>query len=448
MSFLKKSFFVLVFLLFFAALKAQAVSKSVFVTIDNPDGPLVEARVTFFIPFNLTPIDLRENMTWNATARELVINLGGFKEKESKTAVFTLDGPAGRYLLNGKVVGRWPATDLRPEENFEETIENFAVILGPESGSALSRILDNLRSTPELTKLSENITKPVSAVLGAVGIGAVFQSAVSASATFAAGLSKFFTYLALGFLRLRRRKPWGRVYNYLTGKPIEGASVKILDSKFKKIKDSQITDAEGRFGFLVPPGEYYIKISKRGFVEKETPVFKVIGPAQILNLEISLESLQTGLKAQAYRILKIFRFLLNALNRLSPWIIAIGTILSVYTVIITPSVLNYVVLGVYGVLIILKIIFRETFFKSFGWVLDRSDEKPLALAVVRIFDANKNWLLGTRVTDHDGRFNFLIGPGDYYVTATKEGYKPLQSQSTHFTKHGLISYDIKLERQS
>lgn len=425
----------------------ESESRTVSVTIANPDGPLVNSQVTFYIPFGLAPVNLSENMTWNESSRELLINLGGFEALESKIVTITLDGPAGRYLVNGKVTGRWPATQNLPEEAFEELIDNFPVTLGSVSAPTVGDFFRDLRSIPELVQFSENVAKPASAVLAVGGVGAVVNSAASASASFAAGMSKFFSYLGLGFLRFRKRKPWGRVYNHLTGKPIEGATVKVIDARFKKIKETQVTDSEGRFGFLISPGEYYLRISRNGFMEKETQVVKVLGPVQALNLEIPLEPLQEILPQKSYKILKITHALLDALNKISPWILAIGAILSIVSILLTPSVLSYIVAGLYGALIILKIILHKRFFKSFGWVLEKEAEKTVDLAVVRIFDANKNWLLGTRVTDHDGRFNFLIGPGDYYVTAAKEGYKPFQSATTHFTKHGLISYDIKLEKQ-
>ncbi len=436
-----------VFLLLVSAFPVSADSKGVTLNIQNPGDQLSDARVVFFIPFGATPTGLSLNALWNESARELVIDLGVFGPKETKAVSFTLDGPPGPYLLSGKVSGRWPATNLQPEEKFEQTIEGFRVVLGgglPEG--VLDQFLEDLRSIPEAVNFAKNVAIPAAVVLGASSVGAVVNTALSASAELAFALSKFFSYLGLGFLRIRERKPWGRIYNHLTSRPIEGAAVKILDAKFKKVKETQITDSDGRFGFLVRPGEYYIKVSKSGFADKETQVLKVLGPVQTINVEIALESLQSSLTPKSYKLLKLGRFLLDLFNRLSPWLLAIGAVLSILTIVLAPSVLAYIVLGVYALMIILKIVFREVFFKSFGWVLDRASEQPLSLSVIRLFDAKKNWLLGTRVTGEDGRFNFLIGPGDYYVTAVKEGYKPFQSASTHFTKSGLISYDIKLEK--
>lgn len=425
----------------------SADSKGVTLNIQNPGGPLLDGGVVFFIPFGAKPVGLSANAVWNETSRELTISLGSFTAKEIKTVNFTLDGPAGPYLLSGKVSGRWPATGVQPEEFFDQTIESFRVTLGDElPRGVLDNFLDNLRSIPEAVNFAKNVAIPAAVVLGAAGVGAVVNTALSASAELAVALSKFFSYLGLGFLRIRKRKPWGRIYNRLTGRPIESAIVKVLDAKFKKVKETQVTDSEGRFGFLVRPGEYYLKVSRSGFSDKETPVIKVLGAIQTLNIEIALESLQAVLPSKSYSFLKVIRFFLNLLDRLTPWILALGSILSIITVLVAPSVLAYVVLGVYAALIILKLVFHEVFFKSFGWVLDRVGDKPLPLAVVRLFDAKKNWLLGTRVTGEDGRFNFLIGPGDYYVTAVKESYKPFQSAATHFNKSGLISYDIKLER--
>lgn len=425
---------------------AQADTRIIAVTVENPDGPLSQAAATFFIPFGVTPVDLTSASSWDETRRELKINLGSFKERESKAIEFILEGEPGRYLLSGKLSGVWPAVNNRPAEIFEEAVPAFPVFIGEEDVPGIGEFFRNLQNIPELVQIADTISKPISVVLGAAGAGAMVNSAVSASASFAAGLSKILSYLGLGFLRIRRKKPWGKVYNHLTGKPIEGAAVEVIDTQFKKVKQTGLTDSEGRFGFLIAHGEYYLKVSHRGFATKETQPIKVFGQAQTLNLEVALEPMQGELKPASYRALKFWRFFSDLFARVSAWLLVIGVLLSVVNVLVVPSLASYIIVGVYALLVVLKIILRETFFKSFGWVLDKNTNHPLSLSVVRIFDVNKNWLLGTRVTDEAGRFNFLIGPGDYYVTAAKEGYKPFQSAQVHFTKSGLISYDIKLEK--
>ena len=434
------------FAFFLIFLIARAETRAVSITIDNPNGPLTEASVVFYVPFEVAPVNLAANAVWDEARRELKINLGSFATKESKDVQFVLSGPAGRYLLSGKINGRWPATNGRPEEVFEEAISSFAVFLGEAQANPISDLFKSFRDIPELVQLADRVTKPISAALSAAGAAAIANSAVSASGSFAAGLSKFLSYLGLGFLRISRKKPWGRVINKLTGKPIDGVTIKIIDARFKKVKQSQITDSEGRFGFLISPGDYYLHIAARGFAAKETRVIKVFGQAQPLNIEVLLEPLQSSLALSSYRLLKVAHFFGALFQKLSSWVLAVGAILAATNLILTPNTQTYIIGGLYLALIIIKIALHEATFKSFGWILDKNSNRAISLSVVRIFDANKNWLLGTRVTDESGRFNFLIGPGDYYVTVAKDGYKSFQSATAHFTKSGLISYDIKLEK--
>lgn len=60
--------------------------------------------------------------------------------------------------------------------------------------------------------------------------------------------------------------PWGTVYDSENGKPIDLALVRLIRADNKKIIESKVTDHEGRFGFIVTPGEYLLNISKEKYL--------------------------------------------------------------------------------------------------------------------------------------------------------------------------------------
>ncbi|MCE9643521.1 MAG: carboxypeptidase-like regulatory domain-containing protein [Candidatus Andersenbacteria bacterium] len=57
-----------------------------------------------------------------------------------------------------------------------------------------------------------------------------------------------------------------------------------------------------------------------------------------------------------------------------------------------------------------------------GIVVDSDLGKPVAQAVVQVFDAEFNQLKETQVTGNDGQFGFLLPVGKYYIVASESGF--------------------------
>lgn len=74
-----------------------------------------------------------------------------------------------------------------------------------------------------------------------------------------------------------------------------------------------------------------------------------------------------------------------------------------------------------------------------GMVYDAETGIPIAMAVVQIFDQEYNKLLATQTTDKEGRFNFFVDPGKYYIKVIKSNYI-FPSISTSDGYHGTPFY--------
>ncbi|MDO8581983.1 MAG: hypothetical protein Q7S16_03845, partial [bacterium] len=57
-----------------------------------------------------------------------------------------------------------------------------------------------------------------------------------------------------------------------------------------------------------------------------------------------------------------------------------------------------------------------------GMIYDAITKEPIGLAIVRLFDATAKQLLATQVTDKEGRFEFLVKPGRYFLEVVKTPY--------------------------
>jgi hypothetical protein len=82
------------------------------------------------------------------------------------------------------------------------------------------------------------------------------------------GLLVFQVVTYLLFLRLavpKKPKGWGVIYDKRTRKPLKQAVVRIFDTKFNKLLETQITDARGNYGFFAKDNVYFITAEKQGY---------------------------------------------------------------------------------------------------------------------------------------------------------------------------------------
>ncbi|KKR08139.1 MAG: hypothetical protein UT32_C0003G0015 [Parcubacteria group bacterium GW2011_GWC2_39_14] len=78
------------------------------------------------------------------------------------------------------------------------------------------------------------------------------------------------------FRRLAKsHKPltWGSVKDFLTGRELRKTVVRVFDTRFNKLLDTQVTDNKGKYGFLVSKGEYYLTGDKEGYENYKSNIF-------------------------------------------------------------------------------------------------------------------------------------------------------------------------------
>ena len=405
-------------------------------SFDNKSGagPAINPEFTFSLPQGVSITETGSNVQIE-NGKLVVVGPAAILPGESFNITVSLQGESGLldHLENGKLVFDWQDDKFEGQgkTNLERT-------------STKPSLLANFRNNPEIVKTVKRVGVPLAVSAGGLGILSLGISASSVSASFAYNVAEFLRFVTLGFLRIKKRKPWGVVYNQITNKPIAGAMVKLFDAQYKKLKETQVTDKDGRFGFLVSPGAYFIKITRAGFREKQTEVITIQDPSASITLKIPV-LVETQISEAKLKIINFWRSVARFIHAINPIILIFGTALSLFIAIITPNALNYVVLGIYAIMDLLKIIISARTIKSYGTIKDTRSNNALDLAIVRIYDAKSNWLLNTKVTDARGRFNFLTTPGSYYLSAVKNQYNPFESQVLDISKSGILNFDIKLE---
>lgn len=84
-------------------------------------------------------------------------------------------------------------------------------------------------------------------------------------------ISQVFIYTLFRRLSIPTKpKSWGKVFDQRNKKPLARSIVRIYDSKFNKLLETQVTDNKGRYGFLVGKNVYYLTGAAKGYSSKKT----------------------------------------------------------------------------------------------------------------------------------------------------------------------------------
>jgi hypothetical protein len=76
-------------------------------------------------------------------------------------------------------------------------------------------------------------------------------------------LLTFFLFLRLA--RPKKPKEWGIVYDEATRRPLGSAIVRIFDTKFNKLLETQVTNPKGQYGFFAAKNTYFVTAQKQGY---------------------------------------------------------------------------------------------------------------------------------------------------------------------------------------
>lgn len=229
----------------------------------------------------------------------------------------------------------------------------------------------------------------------------------------------------------------GRVLHYQTGQPIAGAQIFIYD-RDNKLKATERTNEQGAWPTLFPPGEYSLKVAAGGFEMAASAAAAVRPPGSGLLYAGGFFTVPAGsgpltivipvrpLMAEAGSVTQWMSHASQRATRVTQllsWpVIGVGVVLSTALVGWQPSLGVLIVEGLYIVVVAVRVAVGWQTRPAYGVVRDSITKAGLDLAVVRLFTADTNRLVMTRVTNSQGRFFALPPAGVYTVTVTKPGY--------------------------
>ncbi|MEI6039866.1 MAG: InlB B-repeat-containing protein [Candidatus Berkelbacteria bacterium] len=393
-----------------------------------------------------TSSDKKAELIWNSDHK--------YTFSASDTGTHSFDG--SDFTLNTVGDQKLTVTDGQIQQNVQiKVIGNGVTSTLQKTQDQINSLFANI-STEGLTPEAKSVSNAVIVTTSSLLAAPIVLNAVLATANIWPQLLYLLSHL-FQFLGIRkRRKPWGTVFNSQTGQAIPYALIKIFDKEYNRLLETAVSDGEGRFGFLVRTGKYYLTVQKNGYtfpsVMKVSGFFDSVYTGEVLEIDSKDKTVTINVPMDAqtklsfsYKLL-VFTIKLNRiLNTVRIVLLVLGIMFAIVLMIISINIF-YIFSLIFYILIAIWEYLRTKRARPYGVVTDIFG-RPLETTIVRIYEKRTNRLVETDVTDIDGRFKFLVNPGIYYLTATKPEYTDFKSHIMYLEKEKtLVSVNIKMKK--
>lgn len=283
---------------------------------------------------------------------------------------------------------------------------------------------------------------PITGILTISIIGGLF---FSFSGSFRDVLSSI--GILIGVVIKRKKKYWGIVFDETDSNPIPFAIIRVLRNN-KLIKQT-VTDLDGRYALVVDEGGAYDLVAQADgyrFYKKKLNVnlsADIVEDIPMLKLDTKVNYLKRLYYYNKPKIVEGMRAILLIL-------MILGWVFTVYVTYHSPHFINYLILGIYGVLFFFNVLNLYLYLKKReGKVIEKKSGEGVGGAGVRIFQRGKQ--LDVVLSNAKGVIKFNLKPGIYRFLAHKRGYEMADEEKGRGIKitlrKGKLHKNIKMRRQ-
>lgn len=381
------------------------------------------------------------------------------KEKTAFEAVIPAFGREGQYSFDVSILDHEKQGLVKILGLFDSHIA-----IKPSSG-AVAQVSQFVTDTLDVIEAPVSTIAPVSAPIGvAVGASQAVLLATNVNSLYDVYLL-FLKLIGLltGLFRKKRSEPWGVVYDSVTKRPLDPAYVIAKLKEGIKSKGEAITDLDGRYGFLLNPGEYIIEANKTHY---KFPSEKLKGRNKdelyenlyfgdpfrvreggVVHYNIPLDPMEFDWNEFAKKQDQVFRVYSKSQN-IRLWIFNIifyvGLVFSALSLAITPTLINALVVCVYSGILGFQIFWKVT--HKVTRIVNKTTGMPIPFALVRVWLSGLNTVVKKTVADEFGRFYFLVSPGTYYITVEQKqpdgSYVEVSRTGNLDLKRGVVKGDL------
>lgn len=265
------------------------------------------------------------------------------------------------------------------------------------------------------------------------------------------------------FISRRKRKTFGVVYNSVTKVPIDLAIVRLYNIATGRLLSSTVTDDKGKYFFVANPGQYRVAVTRSGFIfpstyltgVKDDGVFLDVYTGQVVEVTDKDATIAANIPIDVAQDQKMqepkYVFRRRLLRRLQFIFSLSGSLLSVLVCFLSPSLFTA---GLVVIQVIVFVLFwrlaRPKKPRGWGVVYDAQTKRPVGNAIIRLFEPKYNKLVESTISDTLGRYSFIVGPNEYFVSTNREGYEERIVRPIDYRQKGEpepMVIDVPLERK-
>ncbi len=365
----------------------------------------------------------------------------------------------GNNVINSKLTliarPKKVVLEIDPEASVQENAVKIAKSLVEQtkvlSDVTVQKIQDAVTS-PEVQKINQQVVAPTA-------ITVVLAGAIPLITWL-----DFLPFLRLLFLQplmllgWRKREKWGLVYNSLNKLPVDLATVRLFNFETNRVVQSKVTDAKGRFIFMVNPGKYRLEVQKNTFVfpSKFLEGYKSDGQKVDIYHGEAIEVLKPASITASVPLdpvgvqKKPLRLVWEKIGRKVQVVISwSGILITAASLYISPK---WYIAALLGAHIAFYFIFRRLALppkpKNWGIISDDANKAPIGRVIARLFNSQFNKLVDTKITDADGKYYFMAGDAKYYITYEHKAYHPQKTDIIDLEGKDadVLTVDVKLKK--
>lgn len=413
------------------------LDSNITVTMSDNQSGLDLTNVEFIINgVRYTVLDSEVTYTENNGVYTFIIDpRGDFPADEATTII------ARAADLDGNRASRQAVINMPPPPGLECPAEETENCFGEEiTISDIGSIINNIFSQGGGGSILDG-TFLENSVLDNISTENGLAALVATTALLALGLnllsllatllypSSLFRLLSVFFAKSTRR-PWGVITDAISGKTISFATCQLYIAGAQFKVDQTVSDLDGRYGFVIRSGQYRLEIKQSGF---EKYVANIIIPdgQQGYVRDVKLVPIGKVIEGYGGSTLGLLNRIAIIYSKISPYIFAIGFAFAILALIITFTIFNVIILGLY-LLVALGFLAQSLHQRAkYSAVVNSANGLRIPYAQIKVYDTQTWQVIDSIVTNYNGAFDFYGNPGKYALVVVANGYKFPSTKNTY-----------------